>query len=97
MVERAKRTLVPVTQAKMKDERSWDRALQKVQFDLNTFVNKTIRQTPYKLLMVYNPSVENAKMDRTNYRQLAELRKMIRRLTKFSMIGKDMWDTISTM
>lgn len=59
MVERVNRTLIPVIQAEMKAENKWDQCLKKVQWDLNTSVNKTTRQTPYKLLYGYNPTWEN--------------------------------------
>lgn len=63
MVERVNRTILPVIQAEMENERRWDQCLRKVEFDLNTAVNKTTRKTPFRLLHGYNPSLDNARVD----------------------------------
>lgn len=44
MVERVNRTLIPVIQAEMKSEKQWDPCLRRVQFALNSAVNKTTRR-----------------------------------------------------
>lgn len=82
MVERVNRTIIPVIQAEMKNENSWDMVLKKVQFDLNTSVNKTNRQTPYKMLMGYNHSIENDKLGlvsgETQYENVEKLREAVK-------------------
>jgi len=52
-VERVNATLVPVIQANMTTERSWDRELTKVECQLNNSYNKTIGDTPFKVLYGY--------------------------------------------
>ncbi|KAK9679561.1 hypothetical protein QE152_g39888 [Popillia japonica] len=43
--------------------RIYNSYLKKVQWDLNTSVNKTSRQTPYKLLYGYTPSLDSPRLD----------------------------------
>lgn len=64
MVERVNRTLIPAIQAEMASERQWDRCLKKVQFVLNSAVNKTTRRTPFNMLYGYNPSLEHAEFQK---------------------------------
>ncbi|KAJ3655811.1 hypothetical protein Zmor_014922 [Zophobas morio] len=60
MVERVNRTILPVIKAEMQNERSWDKCLPKVQFNLNAAVNKTTRKSPFRVLYGYQPTLQNA-------------------------------------
>ncbi|KAE9527039.1 hypothetical protein AGLY_013687 [Aphis glycines] len=52
-VKRVNATLVTVIQANMITERSWDRELAIVEYQLNNSYNKTIGDTPFKVLYGY--------------------------------------------
>lgn len=55
-VERVNNTLVPVLQANMKNDRTWDQQILKVESQLNNAFNSTIGDTPFRVLYEYNPS-----------------------------------------
>lgn len=70
MVERVNRTIIPVIQAEMKNERSWDQCLKQVEYDLNSSMNKTTRQAPFKMLYGYVPDTDKLEtnlQDRNKY------------------------------
>jgi len=48
--ERVNSTLVPVLQANMTNERSWDKKLLEVESQLNNSSNKTVGDTPFHIL-----------------------------------------------
>jgi len=52
-VERANATLVPMIQASMNTDKTWDTELQRVESQLNNSVNKTIGDTPFHALFGY--------------------------------------------
>ncbi|KAL4121226.1 hypothetical protein QTP88_013782 [Uroleucon formosanum] len=52
-VERANATLVPMIQASMRTDKTWDTELQRVESQLNNSVNKTIGDTPFHALFGY--------------------------------------------
>lgn len=82
IVERVNRTLIPVIQAEMSSERHWDLCIKRVQWDLNTSINKTTRQAPYKLLYGYIPSLGNAaaeaEVSRNCYEEVTTLQQRAR-------------------
>jgi len=55
-VERVNSTLVPVLQANMTNERNWDKKLLEVESQLNNSQNKTVGDTPFRVLYGYYPS-----------------------------------------
>ena len=57
-------TILPVIKAEMQNERSWDKCLPKVQFNLNTAVNKTTRKRPFRVLYGYQPTLKNALVEK---------------------------------
>jgi transposase InsO family protein len=62
MVERVNRTIIPIIQAETRGESTWDLCLKKVQYDLNSSLNKTTRKTPFEVLYGYNPSLDHAQV-----------------------------------
>lgn len=55
-VERVNSTLVPVMQANMKTDRTWDKHIIEVERQLNNAYNKTLGDTPFHTLYGYRPS-----------------------------------------
>lgn len=49
-------TLVPVIQANMEKDRTWDRKILDVERQLNNAYNKIIGNTPFHVLFGYSPS-----------------------------------------
>lgn len=49
MVESVNHTTVPVIQVEMKCETGWDRSLKKVQYDLNSSINKTTKTDTFPI------------------------------------------------
>jgi len=55
-VERVNSTMVPVLQANMTNERNWDKTLLEVESQLSNSQNKTVGNTPFRILYGYHAS-----------------------------------------
>lgn len=84
LVERINSVIIPMLQCTTGtvDETEWDKYVRKIEFDINTSVNKSTGKTPFELLYGYIPRREGRTrwltVDTESYRLPEELREELR-------------------
>lgn len=96
-VERVNSTLVPVMQANMETDRTWDKHITIVESQLNNAYNKTIGHTPFQVLFGYLPSFKDGVLRHTTtterWEAVDQLRSKVReRIVAEHHIWKERYD-----